>query len=123
MVVNTATELPGDISGQWTGFRNQGTPAERRGLDVLLQFRGGRISGVGNDERGMFVLSGIYDSAEMEFRWDQTHLTGETAAFRGFCEENYIWGIWEDPAGRRGGFHIQPLQPRVVEARPEHAAA
>lgn len=107
-----ATAIPdsfGGLSGQWTGFTNQGTPANKRRLDVLLQLRANRLSGVGDDDLGMFVLSGEFDPQAQEFRWVQTYLFGNTLFCRGFCDANRIWGTWQDASEGHGGFHIWPL--------------
>ena len=69
MVAIKATQPAGSLSGQWTGFTNQGTPARKRRLDVLLQLRDSRLSGVGEDEDGMFVLSGPTGPESRSFRW------------------------------------------------------
>lgn len=109
MVATKATQPDVGLSGQWTGFTNQGTPAQKRRLDVLLQLRDGQLSGVGEDESGMFVLSGEFDPAAQEFRWVQTYLFGRTVFCRGFCDAGRIWGTWQDAAEGHGGFQIWPL--------------
>lgn len=107
--MTTATNPIASLSGQWTGFANQGTPGNRRRLDLLLQLRDNQLSGVGDDDTGMFVLSGEYDPQDQEFRWVQTYLFGDTHFCRGFCEANRIWGTWQDAAEGHGGFQIWPL--------------
>ncbi len=109
MVATKATRPAVSLSGQWTGFTNQGTPAQKRRLDVLLQLRDNQLSGVGEDESGMFVLSGEFDSEGQEFRWVQTYLFGNTVFCRGFCDAGRIWGTWQDAAEGHGGFQIWPL--------------
>lgn len=98
-----------NLSGHWTGFANQGTPDNRRRLDLLLQLRDRRISGVGDDDTGIFVLSGEYDEAAQEFRWVQTYLFGDTLFCRGFFDRKWIWGTWQDATDGHGGFQIWPL--------------
>ena len=107
--------LSARLSGQWTGFTNQGHPALKRRLDVLLQLRDRQLSGVGEDESGLFVLSGEFDPGAQEFRWVQTYPSGDTVLCRGFCEEDRIWGTWQDATDGHGGFQIQPL-PAAPEA-------
>lgn len=97
------------LSGQWTGFTNQGSPANKRRLDLLLQLRDQQLSGVGDDDQGMFVISGEFDVAAQEFRWVQTYLFGSTLFCRGFCDEHRIWGTWQDATEGHGGFQIWPL--------------
>jgi hypothetical protein len=109
MVAAKATLPAVSLSGQWTGFTNQGKPARKRRLDVLLQLRDSQLSGVGEDEDGMFVLSGEFDPEAQEFRWVQTHLFGSTLFCRGFCDAGRIWGTWQDAGEGHGGFQIWPL--------------
>lgn len=109
MATTTSTNLIASLSGQWTGFTNQGTPANKRRLDMLLQLRDNQLSGVGDDDSGMFVLSGEFDAELQEFRWVQTYLFGSTLFCRGFCDANRIWGTWQDATEGHGGFQIWPL--------------
>lgn len=110
MAATISTNLLARLTGQWTGFKNQGTPANKRRLVVLLQLRDNQqLSGVGDDDAGMFVLSGEFDAAAQEFRWVQTYLHGSTLSCRGFCEANRIWGTWQDATEGHGGFQIWPL--------------
>jgi hypothetical protein len=110
-VETTITCPPACLSGHWTGFANEGTPDNRRRLDLLLQLRDNRLSGVGDDDTGMFVLSGEFDPDEREFRWVQTYLFGDTLFCRGFCEDDRIWGTWQNATEGHGGFQIWPLAP------------
>ncbi len=109
MATTTSTDLFPCLSGQWTGFTNHGTPANKRRLDVLLQLRDKQLSGVGDDDSGMFVLSGEFDAEAQEFRWVQTYLFGSTLFCRGFCDADRIWGTWQDATEGHGGFQIWPL--------------
>ncbi|HSH14382.1 MAG TPA: hypothetical protein VLD18_00010, partial [Verrucomicrobiae bacterium] len=121
MVATKATQPVVSLSGQWTGFTNQGAPAHKRRLDVLLQLRDSHLSGVGEDETGMFVLSGEFDPAAQEFRWVQTYLFGSTVFCRGFCDAGRIWGTWQDAAEGHGGFQIWPLPVSMIEPAPSRA--
>jgi len=107
--ISTSIDHFAGLSGQWTGFTNQGSPANKRRLDLLLQLRDQQLSGVGDDESGMFVLSGEFDAEAREFRWVQTYLFGSTLFCRGFCENDRIWGTWQDATEGHGGFQIWPL--------------
>ena len=121
IVATTITDSFAGLSGQWTGFTNQGTPANKRRLDVLLQLRANQLSGVGDDDLGMFVLSGEFDPQAQEFRWVQTYLFGNTLFCRGFCDANRIWGTWQDASEGHGGFQIWPLpaiQGKALAASP-----
>jgi len=90
----------------------------RRRFDLLLQVRENRLSGVGNDDTGMFVLSGEYDPRAEEFRWVLTHMSGETVQCRGFFGTNHIWGTWQDGSTGHGGFQIWPLKPEAASSEP-----
>lgn len=109
MLVSAPDHTLTHASGQWTGFNNAGSASERRKFDVLLQFRDNRLSGVGDDDHGMFVLTGEYDPQEEECHWVQTYLFGQTLFYRGFCERGRIWGTWQDGDNGHGGFQIWPL--------------
>lgn len=114
----TTDQLAGNLCGQWTGFANGGTPDNRRRMDLLLQLRGKRLSGVGDDESGIFVMTGEYDPDAQEFRWEQIYLDGDTLHCRGFHDHNGIWGTWQNAAGdSHGGFHFWPLK-RSDQASP-----
>lgn len=110
--MNPPSEMPARLSGHWTGFTYQSGPAHKRRLDVLFQVRNHQISGVGDDDAGMFVLTGEFDAAAQEFRWVQTHLFGHTLYCRGFCDADRIWGTWQDAGEGHGGFQIWPLPAR-----------
>jgi hypothetical protein len=96
-------------SGQWTGFVNN-RAKDRKHFDLLLQFQDNHLTGVGNDENGMFVLSGDYDMPTKECRWVQTYLFGTTVFYRGFYENKRIWGIWKTTDELHGGFEIRPAK-------------
>jgi len=102
-----STETFNFVSGQWTGFVNSRS-RNRKQFDLLLRFQDAHLSGVGNDESGMFVLSGDYDAPANECRWVQTYLFGTTVFYRGFCENKRIWGTWKGTNERHGGFEIRP---------------
>lgn len=96
---------------------NSGSPENQRRFDLLLEFKGGHLTGVGNDENGMFVLSGDFEAMENECRWIQTYLFGETLFYRGFLENNRIWGTWQNANEFHGGFHIWPAKTAPVTER------
>jgi hypothetical protein len=104
-VTNIAKSKP--KSGQWAGFLNSRTESSLR-FDVLLEFSSNSVTGVGNDENGMFVLSGEYEHSVKEFRWVQTYPFGTTVFYRGFWENGCIWGTWQSDDGHHGGFEIRP---------------
>lgn len=97
------------LSGRWTGFANQGTPDTRHRIDLLFQMRENQLSGVGDDDTGVFVISGEFDHAAQEFRWVQTYLFGDTLFCRGFSDASAIWGTWQNSRDGHGGFKIWPL--------------
>lgn len=111
-MIQTVTNADQDVvslSGHWTGFANQGTPENRRRIDLLLQMRDNQLSGVGDDDTGMFVISGQFDPVAQEFRWVQTYLFGDTLFCRGFSDSAAIWGTWQNSRDGHGGFKIWPL--------------
>ena len=113
------------LARHWTGFSNGGTPSRRRRLNCLLKLHNNHLSGVGDDEAGLFVLSGEFDPAAREFRWTQTYPFGGTLVFRGFVEADRIWGTWRDAEDRHGGFQIWPHAGVVSSegARPNRTSA
>jgi hypothetical protein len=108
-------------SGHWTGFSHHGLPESRTRVDLLLQLHENHLSGIGDDDDGLFVLRGEYDPREQEFRWVQTYLSGEAIFCRGFCDANRIWGTWQDAAEGHGGFQIWPLTGREKAEKPRPA--
>ncbi len=126
MTPYTQTNSRPGFAGQWTGFINQGGSKARRRLDLLLRLRGQQLSGVGDDDAGMFVLSGEFDEPAQEFRWVQTYLHGPTRYCRGFSDEGRIWGTWRDESNDHGGFQIWPRRAASdteVEAEPTHQSS
>lgn len=53
-------------SGQWTGFYNYGTGAEKHRMDIIMTFSNGRIFGDGADDVGRFLIAGSYDASSGE---------------------------------------------------------
>jgi hypothetical protein len=95
-------------SGPWTGFFDYGQGLHPEPMDLVLNFSAGRITGSGQDPVGGFVISGGYDNAG-ECHWAKIYPGSHTVDYRGFREENGIWGIWEIGSSCSGGFRIWPL--------------
>ena len=86
-------------------------------MDLILEFRNGILSGEGHDGVGGFIIAGVYSAENHECSWKKTYVGRHTVDYRGFGENNGIWGTWTLP-GAKGGFHIWPLadgKPLAVE--------
>jgi hypothetical protein len=77
-------------------------------MDLILEFRNGIISGEGHDGVGVFVIAGDYSTEDHECSWQKTYVGRHTVDYRGFGENNGIWGTWNLVVAK-GGFHIWPL--------------
>ena len=73
-----------------------------------MTFTNGGISGEGNDDIGLFFISGRFDAANRECYWTKTYAGGHNVFYRGFREGKGIWGTWEISSDAHGGFHIWP---------------
>ncbi len=95
-------------SGPWVGFYTYTASPVRHRMELGLQFQEGRMSGTGSDGIGPFVIDGTYDAKELEASWWKTYPGSHRVWYRGFREGKGIWGTWEIPSDRSGGFQIWP---------------
>lgn len=97
-------------SGQWAGFYNTGDEASaRQHMDVMVRCDGERLSGVGQDGTGLFVVRGRYDSQNLECNGELTYSCGRRCRFQGYCDLEGMWGTWQGDGDARGGFRLRPL--------------
>ena len=106
-----STDLEADMedafpSGAWTGFLLGGGGRLRQ--DLHLTFAGGLLVGISVGDDGGSLIEGRYDPEDREARWVAEYPGAGQLSFRGFREDNGIWGVWNGADGRRGGFHIWP---------------
>lgn len=106
------TGMSESSSGQWTGFYTYSGHSRRFLMDLVLEFKQGIMSGEGYDGIGGFVIAGVYSSVTHECSWKKTYVGRHTVEYRGFGENNGIWGTWT-LLGTRGGFRIWPLSEGV----------
>lgn len=96
-------------SGQWVGFYTYSQRPQRRYLmDLILEFRGGTISGEGADGIGFFNIAGQYFPKEGECSWTKRYVGQHSVDYVGYREKKGIWGTWT-LHGAKGGFHIWPI--------------
>jgi len=101
-------------SGPWTGFFVQKyPPLGRQGMELLLTFRDGGMSGEGRDRVGKFIITGRYDVADGRCHFTKRYIGRHDVFYNGFNEGKGIWGGWQIPAADfrpelRGGFYIWP---------------
>ena len=105
-------------SGPWTGFYNYTGPGDKHRMNLHLSFSKGRISGDGNDDIGLFLISGGYTPQPRSAAGLSSTLGGIKAYDEGVGEKRGIWGRWKLLAGH-GGFHIWPLQSGSGDATSE----
>lgn len=105
-------------SGQWVGFYTYAGQAWKYLMDLVLEFRNGKMTGEGADGIGLFVISGNYSEVSGECSWKKQYVGRHAVDYAGFREGKGIWGTWTVGFGK-GGFHIWPLSEgallRVVE--------
>jgi hypothetical protein len=85
-------------SGPWTGFYNYGRMTRKHRIDLAMTFADHIFSGDGNDDIGVFVVSGRFDETNGECHWTKTYIGGHDVYYRGFREG--IWGLWELPTNQ-----------------------
>jgi len=56
-------------SGEWVGFYTYANGSRKYLMDLVLEFKGGRMTGEGADEIGLFVISGTYSEQNGECAW------------------------------------------------------
>ena len=95
-------------SGPWVGFYTYAGRSRRFLMDLILEFKNGRMTGEGADGIGPFVISGIYAEDSGECSWVKQYVGRHTVDYKGFRDGKGIWGNWTLTGGR-GGFHIWPL--------------
>jgi hypothetical protein len=95
-------------SGQWVGFYTYENKSRRYLMDLVLEFRDGRIAGEGADGIGFFGIDGHYFPKEAECSWIKTYFGSHSVEYSGFREKKGIWGTWTI-YGSKGGFHIWPI--------------
>ena len=107
-------------SGPWVGFYTY-RPGDKHRMDLQLSFANGIVAGTGNDDIGLFIISGRYDAANGECYWTKTYPGSHDVFYRGFREGKGIWGTWEIGELSRGGFHIWPRSASEGEELIEYA--
>lgn len=95
-------------SGQWVGFYTYPHESRRYLMDLILEFRDGRVSGEGADDIGFFGIEGHYCPEEGECDWIKTYHGKHSVEYSGYREKEGIWGLWNIGA-YKGGFHIWPI--------------
>lgn len=116
-------------SGPWTGFYLQPSlPPGRHGMELILTFRDGTVTGEGRDRVGEFLIKGRYQVEDGKCWWTKAYVRKHSVGYQGYNEGKGIWGTWEYHAAGRGGFHIWPVamgdptQSRLAESIEEPAS-
>ena len=106
-------------SGDWEGFYTyaSGPQAEKHQMQCQLNFKAGRIHGVGNDDVGPFSWKGAYNKQLMECAMTKTYRSKAPVKYQGYVDENGIWGTWTIGQLATGGFH---LWPKATAQQKEH---
>ena len=86
-------------------------------MDLVLEFKRGKMAGDGADGIGHFVISGHYSVPSGECSWVKQYVGRHAVDYQGFREGKGIWGNWAIGSAK-GGFHIWPL----TEAGPQNVA-
>ena len=95
-------------SGEWVGFYVYSGHPRRYLMDLILEFRGGIISGEGSDGIGSFAIDGDYSESSRECSWVKTYVRKHSVSYSGYREGKGIWGTW-NIMHERGGFQIWPI--------------
>ena len=95
-------------SGQWVGYYTYAGRTRKYLLDLVLEFKSGKMTGEGADGIGLFVISGNYSEVSGECFWIKQYIGRHAVEYKGYREGKGIWGNWVI-GSLKGGFHIWPL--------------
>ncbi len=95
-------------SGPWTGFFLQPDRPGRHGMELILKFENGAVSGEGRDRVGPFLIRGKFQVEDGKCWWTKSYIGQHDVTYMGFNEGKGIWGTWEMESPWKGGFHIWP---------------
>lgn len=107
-------------SGEWEGFYTytQGPTASQHKMSFVLRFQNHSVDGSGNDDIGRFSWHGLYDTHNLECEMTKYYFT-HSVLYKGYVDQNGIWGTWTIGNAWRGGFHIWPKTARENQASEE----
>ena len=91
---------------EWHGYWLQPGGPERHPMNLTLKFEAGRISGLGDDEVGMFLIDGVYDEKSMLCSWTKKYVAMHEVLYNGKIEGRTIQGRWALPRQWSGEFSI-----------------
>lgn len=103
---NVDDSLP---SGRWIGFYVYPHSPSRHRMDLRLEIKSGRITGMGIDPVGPFLIAGRVHE-DRRVNWVKTYPGSHDVLYAGFADHNGIWGTWMIRNESRGGFRIWPSQ-------------
>jgi hypothetical protein len=95
-------------SGPWIGYFTYFKGTRKHLMDLVLEFKNGKMTGEGADGIGTFVISGDFSEESGECAWIKQYVGRHAVAYTGFREGKGIWGNWK-LTGAKCGFHIWPL--------------
>jgi len=104
-------------SGPWVGFYTYSGHSKKYMMDLVLEFKRGKMTGDGADGIGLFVISGHYSVSSGECSWTKQYVGRHAVDYKGYREGKGIWGNWV-VSSAKGGFHIWPLS----ESSPQNLA-
>lgn len=70
-------------SGQWVGFCTYGASTRKHLMDLVLEFKGGKMTGEGADGIGLFVMSGSYSEKTGECSWVKQYVGAHAVDYNG----------------------------------------
>ncbi len=95
-------------SGPWIGYFLEPGFAGRFRMELSLEFENGRMIGEGLDYVGSFWIRGRYQTEGGKCVWTKQYIGRHAVYYQGYNEGRGIWGLWDIPRVRTGGFHIWP---------------
>ena len=96
-------------SGRWEGYFLQPGLPGKHGMELVLTFRDGTLTGDGRDIVGEFLIRGTYERDSGKCWWSKRYIGRHDVAYQGYAEGRGIWGTWEISSTFKGGFHIWPV--------------
>lgn len=93
-------------NGEWEGFYIYSSKKGEHKMNCFFLFEDGKIKGYGSDDIGNFEWDGYYDE-ELNINMIKMY-SRHTVNYKGYADENGIWGTWIILRLSKGGFHIWP---------------
>jgi hypothetical protein len=69
--------------GPWVGFYTDANGTRKYLMDLVLEFKGGKMTGEGADGIGLFIVSGNYSEETGECAWVKQYVGRHAVDYKG----------------------------------------